>query len=155
MIVMTERNLFQRWWHRCSRVIVMIVMTVMTDDRNLFKDGDIVVAESGQEGGAWDRGGATTKQGNLVVAIIIFWFYWVFYSCFCAATKFVGVNKTRIYCLQSWEDPHLQHIFWIMAIKNNNHDIKTVVYNLERTHLCLIAFRKRVGNGWGQHLGKF
>ena len=30
----------------------MIVMTVMTDDRNLFKDGDIVVAESGQEGGA-------------------------------------------------------------------------------------------------------
>ena len=45
----------------------MIVMT----ERNLFKDGDIVVAESGQEGGAWDRGGATTKQGNLVVAIII------------------------------------------------------------------------------------
>ena len=42
----------QRWLHRCSRVIMMIVMTVMTDDRNLFKDGDIVVAESGQEGGA-------------------------------------------------------------------------------------------------------
>ena len=48
-------------------------LTDDSDDRqeNLFKDGDIVVTESGQEGGAWDRGGATTKQGNLVVAIII------------------------------------------------------------------------------------
>ena len=59
-------------------------LTDDSDDRqeNLFKDGDIVVTESGQEGGAWDRGRATTKQGDLVVAILIIWFYLVFYSCF-------------------------------------------------------------------------